>query len=192
MHNDQAMTHDNPRLGLQRGTVRIVEADPTWPDAFRAEVQRLSAAVSAAGLPALAFEHVGSTAVPGLVAKPIIDLMAGHEHDVEPYSYFDALREVGYEHRGPQKVPEPVALFVLGPESRRTHHLNLARAGGAFWRDHLIFRDRLRNEPELRAAYAELKHRLAAAHAMDRRQYTAGKATFVESALRDQPPMAIP
>ena len=174
------MTHDTSRLGLQRGTVRIVESDPTWPDAFRAEVQRLSAAVSAAGLSALAFEHVGSTAVPGLVAKPIIDLMAGHDHDVDPYAYFDVLRQEGYEHRGPQDVPERVALFVLGPESRRTHHLNLVRAGGAFWRDHLVFRDRLRNEPEVRAAYAELKHRLAAVHAMDRRQYTASKAAFVQ------------
>jgi GrpB-like predicted nucleotidyltransferase (UPF0157 family) len=186
------MTDDSSRLGLQRGTVRVIDSDPTWPVAFRAEVQRLSAAVSAAGLPALVFEHVGSTAVPGLVAKPIIDLMAGHGLDVDARTYFDVLRAVGYEHRGPQDVPEPVALFVLGPEARRTHHLNLACAGGAFWRDHLVFRDRLRNDPALRAAYAALKQRLATAHAMERSQYTAGKAAFVQSVLRGSPPMVIP
>ena len=175
------MTHDHARIGLQRGTVRVVESDPSWPDAFRAEVQRLSAAVSAAGLPALVFEHVGSTAVSGLVAKPIIDLMTGHGPDIDPREYFDVLRAAGYEHRGPQGVPER-ELFVLGPEGRRTHHLNLVCTDGPFWRDHLMFRDRLRKEPELRTAYAELKQRLACAHAMDRGQYTAGKAAFVQRA----------
>ena len=179
------MTHDNSRLGLQRGTVRVVDSDPTWPDAFQAEAQRLSAAVIAAGLAALAFEHIGSTAVPGLVAKPIIDLMAGYGPDSDPRTYFDILRAAGYEYRGPQGVPER-ELFVLGPEARRTHHLNLVYAHGEFWRDHLYFRDRLRNETELRAAYAELKQRLAAAHAMDRGQYTSRKTAFVQRAISEQ------
>ena len=173
------MTHDNSTIGLQRGTVRIVEPDATWPDAFRSEAQRLAAAVKVAGLPALVFEHIGSTAVPGLAAKPIIDLMAGHGPDVDPRAYFEVLQHAGYEYRGPQGVPER-ELFVLGPEVRRTHHLNLVRADSAFWLDHLLFRDRLRNEPELRAAYAQLKHRLATAHETDRAQYTAGKAAFVQ------------
>src|SRR5262245_9596865 len=65
-------------LGLERGTVRLVPADPRWPEVFAAEADRLAAAVRGAGLKLPAFEHVGSTAVPGLLAKPIIDFMAGY------------------------------------------------------------------------------------------------------------------
>jgi len=166
-------------IGLRRGTVRLVESDPTWPEAFNAEAERLSALIRGAALPMIAFEHIGSTAVPGLVAKPIIDLMAGHALGIDSQRYFALLVEAGYEHRGPQGVPER-ELFVLGPESRRTHHLNLVVAGGAFWREHLMFRDRLRAEPEVRAAYAVLKERLAISHAAERGAYTLGKASFVE------------
>ena len=75
-------------------------------------------------------------------------------------------------------VPER-ELFVRGPEHHRTHHLNLVPFEGAFWRDHLLFRDRLHDEPEVRVAYGALKRQLAAAHPDDRGAYTAGKARFV-------------
>ena len=65
----------------------------------------------------------------------------------------------------------------------RMHHLNLIRANDAFWRDHLFFRDRLRNEPRLTAAYAELKQRLANLYPTDRASYTAGKAAFVHQIM---------
>ena len=173
---------DDSGLGLERGTVRVVDPDPAWPELYRVEVERLCRCIAEARLPALEFEHVGSTAVPGLVAKPIIDLVAGYAAETQPRAYFDALNAAGYEHRGPQGVPER-ELFVRGPAARRTHHLNLVRAGGAFWRDHIEFRDRLRRDPELMAAYAELKRRLAAQNPTDRGQYTAAKAMFVHRAL---------
>jgi GrpB-like predicted nucleotidyltransferase (UPF0157 family) len=174
-------------IGLQRGIVRVVPADPTWPDLFRAEVDRLAAGIAVAGLPALTFEHIGSTAVPGLAAKPIIDLMAGYGPDANTRLYLDALRDAGYEYRGPQDVPFR-ELFVLGSESRRTHHLNLTPLDSPFWRDHLAFRDRLRNEPAVRADYSALKHRLAEAHPADRHAYTEGKAAFIEHVTRSEPP----
>ena len=169
-------------LGLQRGTVRLVEADVSWADAYRREVERCSAFVAHAQLPPLVFEHIGSTAVPGLVAKPIIDFMGGYREDADPLIYFETLRASGYEHRGSQGVPHR-ELFVLGPTSLRTHHLNLVRAGDAFWRDHLVFRDRLRNDPRLAAAYGELKRKLAGLHPTDRGQYTAAKTAFVHEVL---------
>jgi len=170
-------------VGLQRGIVRVVDADPNWPNLFRAEAIRLSALIETAKLPPLAFEHIGSTAVPELVAKPIIDLMAGFSRGVSPKLYFARLIDAAYEHRGPQGVPDR-ELFVLGPEVQRTHHLNLVELRGQFWRDHLFFRDRLRGEPNVRNAYAALKKQLAAQHAEARGMYTEGKAAFVKYITR--------
>ena len=184
------MTDDHSTIGLQRGTVRLVSADASWPEAFTLEATRLQRQIAGAGLSALLFEHIGSTAVPGLPAKPIIDFMAGYQAGINPESYFTVLQRAGYAHRGPQGVADR-ELFVLGPETRRTHHLNLVASGGPFWRDHIVFRDRLREEPDLRAAYAALKLRLAARHSANRSAYTAGKADFVAAAtLGKKPPPA--
>jgi GrpB-like predicted nucleotidyltransferase (UPF0157 family) len=130
----------------------------------------------------LVFEHIGSTSVPGLPAKPIIDLMAGHDAGTDPSQFFDVLIGAGYEHRGPQGVPNR-ELFVLGPESLRTHHLNLVAVGGVFWREHLLFRDRLRREPQIATAYSALKQALALRHPTDRVAYTDGKAAFIRQVL---------
>ena len=176
---------DESAIGLQRGTVRLLASDPAWPRAFRVEAARLEHAIDAAGLPPLAFEHIGSTAVPGLVAKPIIDMLAGHERGLDPRRWFATLLAAGYEHRGPQGVPDR-ELFVLGPESRRTHYLNLVVLDGAFWRDHIAFRDRLRSDAGLRDQYAALKRQLAAAHPDDRAAYTSGKVGFVARIVTDE------
>jgi len=172
------MTNEPSSIGLRRGTVQLRAYDPAWAEAFRDEAARLAQQVADAELPPLLFEHIGSTAVPGLEAKPIIDVIAGHEPGIEPSAYFLILEAAGYELRGPQGVPER-EFFVRGPEHHRTHYLDLVPFEGAFWRDHLIFRDRLRDDHAVRVAYAALKRQLAAAHADDRGAYTAGKARFV-------------
>jgi GrpB-like predicted nucleotidyltransferase (UPF0157 family) len=178
------MTSEPSSIGLRRGVVELHAPNTAWADAFRAEAQRLARHVADAELPPLVFEHIGSTAVPGLVAKPIIDLLAGHQPENDPRVYFLTLQAAGYEHRGPQGVPER-EFFVRGPESHRTHHLNLVPVDGVFWRQHLMFRDRLRNEPAVRAAYAALKQQLAAAHPDDRGAYTDGKASFVSHIVHE-------
>jgi GrpB-like predicted nucleotidyltransferase (UPF0157 family)/hypothetical membrane protein len=192
-----AATTEGVTLGVERGTVRLAAAHADWARDYDVEVERLSARLAHAQLPPLVFEHIGSTAVPGLIAKPIIDFMAGYGADTDPRAYFEVLREAGYEHRGPQGVPRR-ELFVLGPPSLRTHHLNLVRAHDSFWRDHIVFRDRLRSEPDVAAEYAQLKQRLASRHSTDRAQYTAAKAAFVQEVLinasrpNDVPPPASP
>jgi len=177
---------DEPSIGLPRGTVRLLASDPVWTRAFRDEAARLEHDIAAASLPPLTFEHIGSTAVAGLDAKPIIDMLAGHERGDDPRRWFAVLIGAGYEHRGPQGVPDR-ELFVLGPESRRTHHLNLVAFEGAFWRDHITFRDRLRGDVALRAEYAAIKRQLAAANPNDRAAYTSGKAAFVARTMTEQP-----
>jgi GrpB-like predicted nucleotidyltransferase (UPF0157 family) len=170
-------------LGLHRGTVRVVAHDRRWAGLFRAEADLLAEVVARAGLAQLVLEHVGSTAVPGLVAKPILDLMAGYSSGANCQAYLDVLIGLGYESRGPQGVAGREFL-VRGPEEARTHHLNLTEASGSFWREHLVFRDRLRADPALAAAYAALKRDLAPRHAGDRKAYTTGKAAFIAAVLR--------
>jgi GrpB-like predicted nucleotidyltransferase (UPF0157 family) len=144
---------------------------------FRAEATRLAASIAPL---ALVLEHTGSTAVEGLAAKPVLDILAGyHDSGVLPL-LLSALKASGYDHRGPQGIPER-EFFRRGQP--RSYHLHLTRVGSSFWNEHLGFRDRLRIEPPLREAYGALKLRLAAEHPRDREAYINGKTAFVRAAL---------
>ena len=166
-------------LGLAPGTVRVVEYDPRWPALFDAEAARLAQALGA-GLP-LALEHMGSTSVPGLAAKPILDILAGYAPGAASVDdYVRALVAAGYTHRGEQGIPGR-EFFRRGDP--RSYHLHLAVRGGAFWTSQLAFRDRLRADPALRDAYAELKRELAARFPRDREAYIDGKTAFVLEVL---------
>lgn len=166
-------------LGLASGEVRLVAYDPAWPALFAAEAARLTDALAARGLP-VRLEHMGSTAVPGLPAKPVLDLLGGHPQGAPLAAYVAALEEAGYVHRGEQGIPGR-HFFRRGDP--RAYHLHLTTEGGAFWRDHLRFRDILRADDALRDAYAALKQGLAARHPRDREAYTDGKGPFVRAVL---------
>ena len=173
-------------LGLARGQVRVLAHDPRWADLFQEESLLLSTPAAFPALPALTIEHFGSTAVPGLVAKPILDILAGHPADLAASVYVPSLAALGYEPRGDQGVPGR-ELLVRGRSTARTHHLHLVALDSAQWREPLIFRDRLRAEPALAGAYAALKLELATKHASDRSAYTDGKACFIMAAQRGLP-----
>jgi len=173
----------NMTLGLRRGVVRLVASQPTWPGAFEAEANRLRKRMLIAGLTAVTFEHIGSTAVPGLIAKPILDLLAGYGPKTDPREYITVSVDAAYEHKGPQGVPGREFL-VLGGEEARTHHLNLVELEGDFWRSHLLFRDSLRHDASLVEAYASLKRELAERYPADREAYTAGKEHFIREVIR--------
>ena len=161
-------------LGLESGTVRLVPHDPSWARLFEDEARRIGAAVGPA-LP-LALEHMGSTAVPGLVAKPILDLLGGYPPDAAPEPYIAALVRAGYVPRGEQGI-EGREFFRRGEP--RAYHLHLAVRDGPFWRDHLAFRDALRARPAVRDAYAAVKLELARRFPRDRESYIEGKGEFV-------------
>lgn len=169
-------------LGLASKTVRVVPYDDRWPALFRDEATRLAAAISAAALPALIIEHVGSTAVPGLAAKPILDIALGHSDDSAVTSYIPVLETAGYVYRGDGGLPGR-EFFRRGVV--RTHHLHLVALDGSHWQRYLVFRDALRTDVALRNAYAALKLDLAVKFARDREAYIDGKATFVEAVVRD-------
>jgi GrpB-like predicted nucleotidyltransferase (UPF0157 family) len=166
-------------LGLDRGIVRVVPHDLRWAALFAEEAARLR---SALGDAVIAIEHVGSTSVPGLPAKPILDLAASVPSLPAAAELIPVLRSLGYEHKPDPDLPERMYL-VKGPPKRRTHHLSLAEPGSRFWRQHLLFRDLLRADPSLAGEYARLKQDLARRYPTDRPAYQAGKQAWIEAAI---------
>ena len=159
--------------------VRIAPYDPAWPADFEAERSLLEPVLA----PWLTGEihHVGSTSVPGLGAKPVIDILAEVASLEESRAAIEPLQELSYWWFPYQE--ERVSWFCKPSPEHRTHHLHLVVPGSEAWRDELAFRDTLRAEPETARAYEQLKRRLADEHASDREEYTVAKTAFVESVL---------
>jgi GrpB-like predicted nucleotidyltransferase (UPF0157 family) len=158
--------------------IRLVPYDSTWPLEFAAEADRIERACD--GL-ALRLEHIGSTAVPGLAAKPVIDILAGRPGNVSGDTYVAAFRQLGYEHKGAYGIPGR-NYFRRG--SPRTHHVHLVSWSSDFWRDHLFFRDYLRSHPDIAREYETIKRELAVMYVMDKERYTDAKGPFVKSIVR--------
>jgi GrpB-like predicted nucleotidyltransferase (UPF0157 family) len=159
--------------------VHIVDYDPTWPARFDSERQLLLAVLE----PWLAgpIEHVGSTAVPGLRAKPIIDIMAPVRSLESSRPAIDAVAALHYRYF-PYR-PDTMHWFCKPSPEARTHHLHLIPVGSPLWAERLAFRDYLRGHPETAAEYAALKERLAEQHRFDREAYTDAKLPFIQGVL---------
>jgi GrpB-like predicted nucleotidyltransferase (UPF0157 family) len=168
---------DDAFPGLPHGIVRLLAWTPRWATLFEEEAKRLQ---SALGLLALGLEHYGSTSVPGLPAKPILDILVGVRPPLDPTPFVDALAPLGYEYVPWAGVPEHL---VFGRDRVRTHLVHVVEYGGSAWQRGLRFRDALRADAALAAAYANLKTGLALDYPGDRASYTAGKAAFIERVL---------
>lgn len=169
-------------IGLARGMVEVVAYDPRWADEFVRERQRL---LDILGARVLAIEHIGSTSVPGLAAKPIIDMIAAVRTLDDVEQMIASLQALGYEYM-PERMFVDRKFFPKGPRSKRTHHLNFVLVDDAKqWMQPLQFRDYLRTHSDTRDAYATLKQQLAEAHSEDRAAYSAAKSEFIENIVRD-------
>jgi GrpB-like predicted nucleotidyltransferase (UPF0157 family) len=168
-------------LGLESGLVRVVPHSDAWPALYAAEIARVTPLLAAVGVQ-LVFEHTGSTAVPGLAAKPIIDILGGLTAEEGRTAATAALERAGYVHRGEQEIPGR-DFFRRGEP--RQYHLHLTRMHSAFWNDHLTFRDWLRTHPRAVTEYMTLKRQLAARFPTDREAYIEGKTPFVVSVLQE-------
>lgn len=178
------MAHDRPEergppLGLERGTVRLSPYDPRWPALFE-DVSRLLRARLDGRI--LSIEHVGSTSVPGLSAKPILDILVGVPDFDGGRELIPDLAELGFEYRPDEEIPDR-HYFRRLDGSRRTHHLSVAEPTSRFYRRTLGFRDALREDPSVRAAYEHLKRQLAVRHPGNRGEYLEGKTGFVLDVL---------
>ncbi len=168
----------------------ICPYDPSWPESFARQCDQIRPLLR--GWITRDIEHIGSTAVPGLAAKPIIDMLAIVD-DIHAKQASDLLDSVGWVH-----APEPFdeaerkLSFCYPSVARRTHHLHVVEGSSGEWRGWLAFRDYLRSHQDTVVAYADLKTRLADAHGHDpndRDAYRRGKAAFIrtitEQALRE-------
>jgi GrpB-like predicted nucleotidyltransferase (UPF0157 family) len=161
--------------------VYLVQHDPQWTVRFAEQRDRLAQLLA----PWLAgeIEHVGSTAVAGLPAKPIVDVLAPVRSLADRDAIVEVLTAAGWLYWPDD--PTPGRLWFLRPDpAARSHHLQVRAAGDAGTAALLTFRDALRADPALAADYAALKRRLAAANPTDRDAYTDAKADFVAAAVQ--------
>ncbi len=166
--------------------VIVVDYDPAWPHIY----ERLRAPLAAAlGDLAAAIEHVGSTAVPGLAAKPVIDIDVLLARADALARAIERLIPLGYEHEGELGIPGRHA-FRHAPELP-VHHLYVCVPDCIDYRRHIVFRDYLRAHPEHAEAYGNLKRELAVTFRHDRTGYTDAKSAFVSDIMaRAQAPLA--
>ena len=166
---------------------------PQWLALFETERARIRAAIA---LPGVSVEHIGSTAVPGLAAKPIIDILIGLRHLEDAAVVIPPLEGLGYEYIPQRELDTPERRFLARPETKpRTHHIHLVEFGSDFWERHLLFRDHLRTHADAAREYASLKRALAAQFRENREAYTEGKTAFVrwiEEAARSSGGDAVP
>ena len=163
--------------------VVVVPYDPRWPRHFEEERARIERAI---GPWTWEIEHVGSTAVPGLAAKPVIDVMVGVGSLEDSPILVERLAGIGYRY-----VPElewvfPFRRYFRKPrQGRRTHQIHLVeRSNSGWWDRHLLFRDHLRTHPEDAEGYARLKYELSGRFCDDREAYTDAKTAFIRECVR--------
>lgn len=159
-----------------RAPIIIASYTAQWAQRYREEEALIREVVP----PHFALEHIGSTSVPGLAAKPIIDVVlgAGSLHEIE--QVIPQLEQLGYEYIPRHESEIPARRFLAKPTVRPRHfHLHGVVRDGPLWQNYVLLRDRLRHDEHLAHRYAELKRELARKYGDDREGYTNGKTEFI-------------
>ena len=168
-------------IGLERNTVKVVPYQETWPAYFQKVANELQSLLKDK---ILQIEHIGSTAVKGLPAKPIIDIAVAISDGDQLPEVSRLLSQENYEDRGARLGGY---LFVKRSDGLTTHHIHLVLESDQRWKDYIAFRDQLNASPELRNQYSSLKQNLAAKYPNDRGKYTAAKHDFISKILGSIP-----
>lgn len=166
-------------LGLKRGTVKLASAHDEWAQLFDKEKQLL---LDTLGDRMIAIEHVGSTAIPGIPAKPLLDMNVAVTSldDVYIEGFVAPLEKLRYHYM--HKFPER-RFFAKGLEAQRTHHLNLVERDSEEWHNAILFRNYMRSSKRACEEYAVLKEKLADQYADDRASYTKAKEVFIQKII---------
>lgn len=176
----EAVAGDWLGLGLDYGTVGLAAARPEWVEL----AERLAEAIRVKlGRSAVSVEHVGSSAVPGLAAKPIIDFAIGVRPHIPPALVKKPLEELGYQFRGDAGDQGGLVFVLEDRPKHRVVHLHVVDHGGVQWRRYLTFRDLLLTNADARERYEHMKRELAAKFPRDRSAYTAAKESLVRGLL---------
>ncbi len=157
--------------------VEVVPHDPLWRDAFGAEAKRVAAAL---GENVSAVHHIGSTAIPNIHAKPVVDLLVEVRDIAEVDGRSSAMESLGYEVMGEYGIPGRRYFRKDNDEGIRTHHVHAFEAGSAEAERHLAFRDYMIAHPSEAQTYGELKRKLAAEHPQNIDAYMDGKDDFIK------------
>ena len=176
---------DDPTLGLKHNVNLLVDYDERWPAEFAAEEQRLREVL---GDVVLGIEHCGSTAVAGLCAKPILDILVGVRALNDWIKCKAPLEFLGYDYAAHAGILND---FVFGrgrDRTERTHLVHVVEFGGELWRNTLAFRDALRADPVLAAAYAASKRQAVEQAPVIRARYNDIKGPFIAAVLAQQHP----
>ena len=159
-------------FGLSPSELRLVRVGPEWKARFADERRRIAKAL---GLAALDIQHIGSTAVPGLTAKPVLDIAVAIRDFEAGHAAVPLLVAIGYAYRGENGIPRRHFFMRDG-----THHLHLFENESSDWQRHLRFRDRLVSSPELTARYSQIKLTAAEQANGNREFYQTLKSSFIE------------
>jgi GrpB-like predicted nucleotidyltransferase (UPF0157 family) len=165
--------------------LRLLEHDGTWASRFAAESDRLRGALASY---IVAIEHVGSTAVPGLPGKPVLDIATAATNGPAADACIAPLESLGYEYRGSHGDDPTRRYYVRDVAGRRAVQLHLYILPAQAWEEKLAFRDALRSDPALATAYAQEKQRVAQAVGWDKGAYAVAKGPFIQAALRHPRP----
>ena len=165
-------------IGLARGNVRLVQYNKDWAVRFDAEAALISKKL---GMDIAEVRHVGSTAIPGIMAKPIIDIAIAVDSLQQADDWATALAEIGYWDKGPQQDMPNRRFFAKGPEEKRTVYLHIVLPDE--YKRLIDFRDTLRANAKLAGEYSRLKQNLASTNSDNRAAYTKQKSDFIEGVL---------
>jgi GrpB-like predicted nucleotidyltransferase (UPF0157 family) len=165
-------------LGLEKGVVRLVPYSPDWKLFFILEKAHLQQVLGSA---ILDIQHIGSTSIPGMPAKPIIDIAIGVQDFERARPCIPLIEGLGYEYRGEFGIPHR-HYFVKG--NPRLFHLHMSEITSNEWKNALLFRNYLCRHPEAAKEYALLKQQLASKYTQDREAYLEGKTEFIQRIIQ--------
>ena len=163
--------------------IEIVDYNPDWANMFEREAESIRTALGKDLI--VEMQHIGSTAVPGLAAKPVIDIMVGLRNLSDGKNIIKPLENLGYVYWAENPNPEKM-FFVKGMPpygEKRSHHVHVVEIDGEFWQRRL-FRDYLKINPQEAQRYEKLKRDLAERFRCDREAYTQGKSDFVREVMK--------
>ena len=168
-------------LGLKKGLVQLSDYNPEWTKLYDEERHYINSHI---GDLALDIQHIGSTSVPGLKAKPIIDIAIKVKSSSKVQICAKILTEAGFISRGDTEGQGGYLLVKEKAPLIRTHHIHIVSLKDPQWRNYLVFRELLKEKKDLREKYLQLKQDLQERFPFDRKQYTATKSQFIQNLLK--------
>ncbi len=168
-------------LGLKRGTVKLVKYNPKWWQSFEREAKKIKKVF---GREVLTIQHVGSTSIPGILAKPIIDIVLIVPSLQKAKCYISKLKAIGYALKKNDTKKERL-FFTKGPEKKRTRYLHIGELGSSYAERMIFFRDYLRQHKSTAKKYSELKEILAKKYPDKREIYAKRKKGLIERIVKN-------